>query len=38
VTKFSYYSGGVGFSREGNEGIEAKGGTCRFLPPLDGGI
>jgi hypothetical protein len=37
VTKFKYYLG-VGFLREGNEGIDAKGGARRSLPPPDGRI
>jgi hypothetical protein len=28
----------LGFLDEGGEGIEAKGTTCKLLPPLDGGI
>jgi hypothetical protein len=36
--EFLCYLGGVGFLDEGDEGIEAKGTTCKLLPPLDGGI
>jgi hypothetical protein len=31
-----HYLRRVGFFKGGNEGVEAKGGTCRPLPPLDG--
>jgi hypothetical protein len=38
MTKFEYYLKGIGFLIERNESVEAKGGACRTLPPLDGGI
>ncbi len=38
IVEFLCYLGGVGFLDEGGEGIEAKGTTCKLLPPLDGGI
>jgi len=28
--------GGIRFFSKGNEGVEAKGGACKLLPPLDG--
>ncbi len=30
--------GGIRFFSKGNEGVEAKGGACKLLPPLDGKI
>jgi hypothetical protein len=38
MVESKHYLGRVGFLRGGNEGVEAKGGTCRPLPSLDGGI
>lgn len=36
MVESEHYLRRVGFFRRGNEGVEAEGGTCRLLPPLDG--
>ncbi len=38
MVESGHYLGGVGFLREGNEGIKIEGGARRPLPPPDGGI
>jgi hypothetical protein len=38
MVEFWHYLGGVGFIREGYEGIEVEGRAHKLLPPPNGGI
>ncbi len=36
MVESKHYLGRIGFLRRGNEDVEAEGGSCIPLPPLDG--